>query len=101
MSLPVATIVALVAACSAGLRALAVRLGGGEGLRFFKKCVLGVNLVNFAVLAAAPATAAEVRIARYGTMPDGRAVEQASFTNDRGMVVKVIGYGATVTDILV
>jgi len=32
-------------------------------------------------------------------MPDGRAVEQATLRNDRGMVVNVIGYGATLTEI--
>jgi aldose 1-epimerase len=63
---------------------------------------LGVTFVTFGALAAAaPAAAAEVRIVRYGTMPDGRPVEQAVLSNDRGMVVKVIGYGATATDILV
>jgi aldose 1-epimerase len=40
-------------------------------------------------------------LSRYGTMPDGRAVEQATLRNDRGMVVKVVGYGATVTEIRV
>jgi aldose 1-epimerase len=54
-----------------------------------------------ALAAAAPAPAAHVSLARYGTMPDGRVVEQATLANDRGMVVKVIGYGATVTEIRV
>jgi aldose 1-epimerase len=34
-------------------------------------------------------------------MPDGRVVEEATLANDRAMVVKVIGYGATVTEIRV
>jgi aldose 1-epimerase len=58
-------------------------------------------LALLALLAAAPAAASTVTVSRYGTMPDGRAVEQATLANDRGMVVKVIGYGATVTEIRV
>jgi aldose 1-epimerase len=58
-------------------------------------------LALLALAAAAPASAASVSVARYGTMPDGRPVEQATLANDRGMVVKVIGYGATVTEIRV
>ena len=58
-------------------------------------------LLLLALAAAAPASAAEVRLAPYGTIPDGRIVKQATLRNDRGMVVKVIGYGATVTEIRV
>jgi aldose 1-epimerase len=54
-----------------------------------------------ALLLAAPAPAAGVTIARYGTMPDGTTVDQATLSNGRGMVVKVIGYGATITEIRV
>lgn len=52
-----------------------------------------------ALLGAAPAWASRVAITRYGTLPDGRPVEQATLASDGGVVVKVIGYGATVTEI--
>jgi aldose 1-epimerase len=52
-------------------------------------------------LAAAPAWSATVTRTPYGTTRAGQAVEQITLTNDRGMVVKIIGYGAVVTDIVV
>lgn len=48
-------------------------------------------------LAAAPAAVE----APYGVLGDGRPVTQVTLTNDRGMSVKLIGYGAIVTDIVV
>jgi aldose 1-epimerase len=58
-------------------------------------------ILLLALAAAAPASAANVTLARYGTMPDGRVVEQATLRNGRGMVVRVIGYGATITEVRV
>src|SRR5665213_79671 len=49
---------------------------------------------------AAPAEAAGVSTALYGTASDGRPVEQVTLANAR-MVVKVIALGATVTDVIV
>lgn len=54
----------------------------------------------FAALAFAAAAPAAVE-APYGVLADGRPVTQVTLTNDRGMVVKLIGYGAIVTDIVV
>ena len=54
-----------------------------------------------ALLAGAPAEAASVTVKPYGRLADGRAVEQVTLANDRGMVVKLIGYGAILTDIVV
>ena len=53
--------------------------------------------MSFALLLAA----ASATVAPYGVTKDGRAVEQVTLANDRGMTVKIIGYGATVTDIVV
>jgi aldose 1-epimerase len=58
-------------------------------------------LLLLALVAPVRAAASNVAIHRYGTMPDGRAVDQAVLVNDRGMIVKVIGYGATITEIRV
>ncbi|MDB5692424.1 MAG: galactose mutarotase [Alphaproteobacteria bacterium] len=52
-------------------------------------------------LVAAPAWSASVTRAPYGTTKAGEPVEQVTLTNDRGMSVKVIAYGAIVTDIVV
>src|SRR5690348_185572 len=51
--------------------------------------------------AAAPALAANATTAPYGVLKDGRKVDQVTLTNDRGMVVKIINYGAIVTDMIV
>ena len=45
--------------------------------------------------------AASVSQAPYGTTREGREVTQVTLDNGRGMIVKVIGYGAIVTDIIV
>ena len=37
----------------------------------------------------------------FGAMPDGTAVKQFVLRNDNGMVVRLISYGATVSEILV
>jgi aldose 1-epimerase len=62
-----------------------------------------VSFVSFIpfVAGAAPAHAAAVTVAPYGVTKSGEKVDQATLTNDRGTVVKIIGYGATVTDIVV
>jgi aldose 1-epimerase len=49
----------------------------------------------------AAAQAASVSTALYGKSKDGRKVEQVTLANDGGMTVKVIGLGATVTDVIV
>ncbi len=52
-------------------------------------------------LAAAPALSASVTTAPYGIAKNGQKVRQVTLTNDSGMVVKIINYGADVTDIIV
>ena len=54
-----------------------------------------------AFAAAGSAEAASVSVQPYGRLSDGRAVEQVTLENDQGMVVKLIGYGAIVTDVIV
>jgi aldose 1-epimerase len=58
-----------------------------------------VSLAVAALLAGAPAVGAVE--APYGTLSDGRKVTQVTLTNRRGMRVRVIGYGATVTEVTV
>jgi aldose 1-epimerase len=62
-----------------------------------------MKIVAFAALAlaATPAWSATVTRAPYGMTKAGQKVEQATLVNDRGMVVKIIAYGAIVTDIVV
>ena len=57
-----------------------------------------MSLVAAALALAAAPAAVE---APYGVLSDGREVTQVTLRNDRGMVVKLIGYGAIVTDIVV
>lgn len=51
--------------------------------------------------ASVAADAASVSTAVYGTTSDGRRVSQVTLRNERGTVVKVIGYGAIITDVIV
>lgn len=51
--------------------------------------------------AALVVAAATVSVAPYGVTKAGEKVDQVTLTNSRGMVVKIIGYGAAVTDIVV
>lgn len=61
-----------------------------------------VTFVTFALaLAGAPAAAATYAVGHYGSTRAGEVVSQVTLTNDRGMSVRIIGYGATVTDIVV
>jgi aldose 1-epimerase len=58
-------------------------------------------LAAFALLAAAAATqpAGKVSWAPYGHLSDGRVVHQVTLTNGKGMRVRLINYGATITDV--
>jgi len=47
----------------------------------------------------ARATAAGITRAPYGTMPNGRTVYEYTLTNSHGMVVKILDYGGTITEI--
>lgn len=53
------------------------------------------------LLAGTAAEAGKVETQAYGKLKDGRAVEQVTLTNDSGMTVKLISYGAIITDIVV
>ena len=53
------------------------------------------------LLAAVPASAGTVTRAPYGTTKDGQAVERFTLRNDRGLEVRLIEYGAIVTDVVV
>lgn len=52
-------------------------------------------------LGTAPAAAAALRIDDFGSDAGGRAVSRITMTNDRGMTVAAISYGATLTTIAV
>ena len=58
-------------------------------------------LLLLALALPAVANAASVSTARYGTTRDGHPVQQVTLRGDGGMVVKLISYGAAVTDIIV
>ena len=53
------------------------------------------------LLACAPAAAGTVVRAPYGVTQDGQQVEQFTLRNDRGAEVRVIEYGAVLTDVIV
>jgi len=53
------------------------------------------------LMLASPAWAAEARRAAFGTLPDGRAVEVISLSNDRGFSAKILSYGAILQALLV
>jgi aldose 1-epimerase len=50
---------------------------------------------------AGAADAASVTSSPYGTMKDGRQVDQVTLTNDNGMTVRFLSFGAIITDIAV
>ena len=54
-----------------------------------------------ALLAAGSAEAASYSVKAYGRLSDGRDVDQVTLENGRGMTVKLIGYGAIITDVIV
>jgi aldose 1-epimerase len=62
---------------------------------------LRLALLLAAFLLPTSANAATVSTDRYGTTKDGRAVQQVTLRGDSGMVVKLISYGAAVSDIVV
>ena len=63
--------------------------------------MLRLALTLFLLVAAAPAYASEIRTASFGRTAKGVPVERIVMTNDRGMRVALITYGATVTEIAV
>jgi aldose 1-epimerase len=68
-----------------------------------EECWCRLRRLAFLLLAfiiPATAEAASVSTARYGTTRDGRAVRQVTLRGDRGLMVKLISYGAAVTDIV-
>ena len=74
-------------------------LGAGDPPRFH---VPLVPLVPFAAaLAAAPAAASGVAVVPYGVADSGESVRQVTLSNGSGMTVRIIGYGAIVTEIVV
>jgi aldose 1-epimerase len=48
---------------------------------------------------AAPESALGISSAPYGTLPNGKEVDQYTLTNDSGMTVKILTYGGIITDI--
>jgi aldose 1-epimerase len=58
-------------------------------------------VVAAAVFAAAPALAGTATQVPYGTLKDGTPITQTILKNDRGMEVRLINYGAALTDIIV
>lgn len=54
-----------------------------------------------AMMCVAGALAGESQRSRFGTMPDGRAVEAVTLTNKAGVTVKLITLGAAIQSVLV
>jgi len=54
-----------------------------------------------ALSCAAPAAAADVRVAPYGTTKDGRAVRAFTLVNDRGASATILDFGGAITAIRV
>jgi aldose 1-epimerase len=64
-----------------------------------KKTTLAVAAaVSLAALAATPMNASVTK-SSYGRLPDGTEIEQYTLTNAKGVVCKVITYGAIVTEL--
>jgi aldose 1-epimerase len=61
----------------------------------------GLALVGLlgSLAASAPAAAATVEKAPFGTMPDGTVVDAYTLTNDRGMRVRVLTFGGIIQSI--
>ncbi|MES2337962.1 MAG: aldose epimerase family protein [Pseudomonadota bacterium] len=53
------------------------------------------------LVVSTPAQAADIAVARFGTTTKGQPVSRITMTNDRGMRVSVLSYGATLTEIAV
>lgn len=60
-----------------------------------KKAMLGMALALAGVTMAGQAYAGDVTTAAFGTLPDGRAVQAVTLTNDHGVSATVITYGAS------
>ena len=70
---------------------------------------LGIGIVGSALIgnaaepdgSAGKTGVAAVQKSEYGKMPDGTVIEQYTLTNAKGLVAKIITYGATLTDLYV
>jgi aldose 1-epimerase len=63
-----------------------------------KRLILfGSLLVSVITLNAAPSVSKRA----YGTLPDGQAVAEYTLNNDNGLIVRIIEYGAIITELLV
>jgi len=62
-------------------------------------CGLGALFSIAPLLVAAEAHGVKVSKSLFGRLPDGREVELYSLTNARGLEVKVMTYGATITSV--
>ncbi len=63
--------------------------------------MIRVALTLLLILAPTPAFAARIETSSFGKTAEGVPVERVVMTNDRGMRVALIAYGATVTEIAV
>jgi aldose 1-epimerase len=65
-----------------------------------KRFTTASGLTSILLAAASPAHATGSKRATFGTMPDGRAVEAVTLTNDKGMSATVIAYGAALQSVI-
>lgn len=61
--------------------------------------LLALLLLNFLTLYQVHAQFDRISASSFGTMPDGQVIKRYTLRNANGMVVKIITYGATITDI--
>ena len=68
---------------------------------FPARAMLLGGVILLAMVAGKGQAMTTVERAPYGETPKGDKVEQFTLTNDKGMTVKIIGFGATVTELRV
>jgi aldose 1-epimerase len=71
-----------------------------QSMTFFRSSMVTLALAA-AVTQVNAASMKRVEERDYGKMPDGTAVKEFTLRNDKGMVAKVVSYGATLTELQV
>jgi len=66
-----------------------------------RTCSIGLVAAAALLLLVSGAGAAEVSRTEFGRLPDGRAVEAVTLTNDAGMTVRIISLGAAIQSVVV
>lgn len=79
---------------------LALGVGQNRGMHCSSLALAAIILAMLLIATTGlPAAFSRVETMDYGKMPDGTPVQQFTLRNSGGMVVKVIGYGAIISEI--